>query len=233
MIIILLGPPGAGKGTQAQRLEREHGLKQLSTGDMLRAAAKSGTDVGLRAKEVMDRGELVSDDIVVQIIAEALTREECVNGYILDGFPRTVAQAGALDAMLEQRGVKLDAVVEIVVPEDVLVERISGRFACAKCGATYHDTFHRPKTDGVCDVCGAHEFVRRDDDRPDAVRQRLKVYKAQTEPLLPYYRERGILIRIDGDRPMDAVAAEIDRALGIENLEPPECDGDDGTGTAG
>lgn len=233
MIIILLGPPGAGKGTQAQRLEREHGLKQLSTGDMLRSAAKSGTDVGLRAKEVMDRGELVSDDIVVQIIAEALTRDEKVNGYILDGFPRTVAQAGALDAMLEQRGTKLNAVVEIVVPEDVLVERISGRFTCAGCGATYHDKFHLPKKDCVCDECGGTEFLRRDDDRPDAVRQRLKVYKAQTEPLLPYYRERGILIRIDGNRPMDEVAAEIDRQLGIENLKPPKGDDADAAGTAG
>ena len=228
MIIILLGPPGAGKGTQAQRLEREHGLKQLSTGDMLRAAARSGTEIGLKAKEVMDRGELVSDDIVVQIVAEALTRDECVNGYILDGFPRTLAQAGALDAMLEERGKRLDAVVEIVVPEELVVERISGRFICAKCGATYHDKYRLPKNDMICDVCGSTEFIRRDDDKPEAVRERLKAYRAQTEPLLPYYRERGVLIEIDGRGSIEEVAKAIDEALGITDLEPPSCAEDDG-----
>ncbi len=224
MIIILLGPPGAGKGTQAQRLEREHGLKQLSTGDMLRAAAKSGTEIGLKAKEVMDRGELVSDDIVVQIIAEALTRDDCVNGYILDGFPRTLAQAGALDAMLEERGKRLNAVVEIVVPEELVVERISGRFICAQCGATYHDKYRLPKNDMVCDVCGSTKFIRRDDDKPEAVRERLKAYRAQTEPLLPYYRERGVLIQIDGTGSVDEVARAIDEVLGIVDLKPPSCE---------
>lgn len=215
MIVILLGPPGAGKGTQAERLESAHGLVQLSTGDMLRNAVKKGTRVGRLAKEAMDAGQLVSDDIVVQIIADRITEPDCARGFLLDGFPRTVAQAGALDEMLEDRGLKLDAVIEITVPEDELVRRIAGRFACAGCGAGYHDDFMRPKQDGVCDKCGGTEFVRREDDRPETVGKRLEAYRAQTEPLLPYYRDKGVLKQVDGRQDMAAVAADIDRTLGL------------------
>ncbi|GAB4123834.1 MAG: adenylate kinase [Rhodothalassiaceae bacterium] len=213
MIVILLGPPGAGKGTQAQRIEARYGLKQLSTGDMLRAAVAEGTRVGLIAKAAMDAGKLVSDDVVVQIIAERIGEPDCAKGFLLDGFPRTVAQAEALDEMLADRGSKLDAVIEIAVPEEVLVERISGRFACARCGAGYHDRFRMPKVAGKCDFCGSTEFVRRKDDNPETVKTRLAAYRAQTEPLLPYYRAKGILSRIDGEQSIEKVAADIDAIL--------------------
>jgi len=215
MIAILLGPPGAGKGTQAERLDSLHGLVQLSTGDMLRSAVRKGTRVGRLAKEAMDAGQLVSDDIVVQIIAERISEPDCAKGFVLDGFPRTVAQAEALDEMLEDRGLKLDAVVEITVPEEELVRRIAGRFACAGCDAGYHDDFRRPGKEGVCDHCGGTEFLRRDDDRPETVSKRLEAYRAQTEPLLPYYREKGVLKQVDGRQDMESVAADIERALGL------------------
>lgn len=213
MIVILLGPPGAGKGTQAQRIEARYGLKQLSTGDMLRAAVAAGSRVGLIAKAAMDAGKLVSDDVVVQIIAERIGEPDCAKGFLLDGFPRTVAQAEALDEMLADRGSKLDAVIEITVPEDVLVERISGRFACARCGAGYHDRFRTPKVAGKCDFCGSTEFVRRKDDNPETVKTRLAAYRAQTEPLLPYYRARGVLSCVDGEQSIEKVAADIDAIL--------------------
>lgn len=215
MIVILLGPPGAGKGTQAERLQQEHGLVQLSTGDMLRAAVAAGSAVGKKAKAAMDAGDLVSDDIVVEIIAERIQEPDCTKGFLLDGFPRNVAQAEALDEMLERQGKKLDAVIQIQVPEEVLVERITGRFACANCGAGYHEQFKRPQKEGVCDVCGATEFKRRDDDNEDTVRKRLEAYRAQTEPLLPYYRDKGILHRVDGEQPIDQVARDIDKALDL------------------
>ena len=210
--IILLGPPGAGKGTQAQRLQAERGMIQLSTGDMLRAAVKSGSPVGLQAKEVMDAGGLVSDAIVSALIGERLD-DAGQAGAIFDGYPRTRAQAEALDLLLAERGRSLDFVIELCVDEDALVERITGRFTCARCGAGYHDTFKQTKVDGVCDVCGSTEFVRRPDDNEETVRTRLTEYRAKTAPILPYYKERGLVRCVDGMGTPDEVAAEIDAIL--------------------
>jgi len=210
--IILLGPPGAGKGTQAQRLQADRGMIQLSTGDMLRAAVRSGSPIGLKAKAVMEAGELVSDAIVSALIGERLD-DMGQAGAIFDGYPRTRAQAEALDLLLAERGRGLDYVIELCVDEDALVERITGRFTCAKCGAGYHDVFKRPKVDGVCDVCGSTEFVRRPDDNEQTVRTRLAEYRAKTAPILPYYEERGLVRRVDGMGSVDDVAAEIDAIL--------------------
>jgi len=207
--LIFVGPPGGGKGTQAQRLQERFGYVQLSTGDMLRAAVASGSDVGQKAKAVMEAGQLVSDDIVIAIIDQRLNQPDVENGFILDGFPRNVAQAEALDDLLAAKGMHLDAVVEIRVPDGILVERITGRFTCANCGAGYHDTFKRPQTEGVCDRCGATEFKRRSDDTADVVKSRLEGYHAQTEQLLPYYAERGILRVVDGTKDFDTVTAAI------------------------
>ena len=210
--IILLGPPGAGKGTQAQRLQADRGMIQLSTGDMLRAAVRSGSPIGLKAKAVMEAGELVSDAIVSALIGERLD-DMGQAGAIFDGYPRTRAQAEALDLLLAERGRGLDYVIELCVDEDALVERITGRFTCAKCGAGYHDVFKRPKVDGVCEVCGSTEFVRRPDDNEQTVRTRLAEYRAKTAPILPYYEERGLVRRVDGMGSVDDVAAEIDAIL--------------------
>ena len=219
MIIILLGPPGAGKGTQAKRLEKQRGLVQLSTGDMLRAAVKAGTPVGLKAKEIMDAGHLVSDDIMVGIIDDRIDQADCENGFILDGFPRTIAQAEALDRMLDDKGRRLEAVIELAVDEEELVDRIVGRFSCANCGEVYHDRTKRPKVDGVCDICGAHDFVRRKDDNEETVRARFEAYRAQTAPLLPYYEGKGIVRRVEGLASIEQVAADLDEALGVAELE--------------
>lgn len=213
MNLILLGPPGAGKGTQAQRLERTRGLVQLSTGDMLRQAVAAGTPVGLQAGAIMEAGGLVPDDVVVGIIGERITQPDCANGFILDGFPRTVAQAEALDRLLEARGLKLDHVIEMSVVDDVLVERVTGRFTCGNCGAGYHDKFQPTAVAGVCDRCGGTEFVRRRDDNEVSMRKRLTAFHDQTAPLLPYYRARGVLSSVDGMAPIDAVAAAIDTVL--------------------
>lgn len=213
MNIILLGPPGAGKGTQANRLETARGMVQLSTGDMLRAAVKAGTPVGLKAKAVMEAGELVSDEIVSGIIGERLDMPDTARGAIFDGYPRTAAQADALDALLEARGRRLDHVIELAVDEDALVERITGRFTCAKCGAGYHDTFKQPAVAGVCDVCGSTEFKRRPDDNAETVRTRMAEYRAKTAPILPVYEARGIVARVDGMADIDDVAQAIEAIL--------------------
>lgn len=213
MNLIFLGPPGAGKGTQAKRLEDARGLVQLSTGDMLRAAAAAGSPVGLLAKQSMDRGELVDDEIVVSIIGERIDDADCQGGFILDGFPRTLAQAKELDAMLDHKSLKLDRVIEIRMDDGVLTERIIGRFACATCGEGYHDKYRRPKVEGVCDACGGTEFSRRDDDKEETVTARLGAYHAQTAPLLPYYRERGVLSEVDGMDEVDAVTRQINNII--------------------
>jgi adenylate kinase len=210
--IILLGPPGAGKGTQAARLQAERGMIQLSTGDMLREAVAAGTPVGLKAKAVMERGELVSDAIVSALIGERLD-QSADKGAIFDGFPRTGHQAEALEILLAQRGRHLDYVIELVVNEDELVRRIVGRFTCANCGAPYHDEFKRPAVEGVCDVCGSREFKRRPDDNEQTVRTRMAEYRAKTAPILPIYEQRGLVRRVDGMASVEAVAAAIDAIL--------------------
>lgn len=213
MRLILLGPPGAGKGTQAQRLVEKHGIPQLSTGDMLRAAVKAETEVGMRAKTVMDAGRLVSDEIVNDIVSERIDAPDCAGGFILDGYPRTLAQADALEAMLAGKGLALDTVIELKVDDDVLVDRIAGRYTCARCGAGYHDTNHRPKVDGVCDKCGSHDFKRRPDDNADTLRTRLQAYYKETSPLIGYYHAKGKLSGVDGMADMDAVTEAIEAIL--------------------
>ena len=213
MNIILLGPPGAGKGTQAARLVEERGMAQLSTGDMLRAAVKAGTPVGLQAKAVMEAGELVSDAIVSALIGERLDAADGHHGAIFDGYPRTQAQAEALDLLLDERGEKLDFVIELAVDEEALVDRITGRFTCAGCGEGYHDRYKLPAVPGTCDSCGSHEFKRRPDDNAETVRTRMAEYRAKTQPILPYYEAKGLVRRVDGMAPIGEVGAAIDAIL--------------------
>ncbi|MGJ8535843.1 MAG: adenylate kinase [Parasphingopyxis sp.] len=213
MNIILLGPPGAGKGTQASKLEDERGMVQLSTGDMLRAAVAAETPIGLKAKDVMARGDLVSDEIVTGILSDRLDADDVKQGFILDGYPRTEAQAHSLDALLAEKGMKLDHVVELVVDEDALVERITGRFTCAKCGEGYHDTFKQPKIAGVCDECGSTEFKRRPDDNAETVRTRMEEYRTKTAPIIPHYEPKGLVRRVDGMADIEAVSDSIDAIL--------------------
>lgn len=215
MDIILLGPPGAGKGTQASRLEDEHGMVQLSTGDMLRAAVKAGTEVGKKAKALMDAGELVPDEVVSGIIGDKLDELGPDQGVIFDGYPRTAAQAESLDEILAARNRTLSYVIELVVDEDALVERITGRYTCGNCGEGYHDKFKKPAVEGVCDVCGKSEFKRRPDDNEETVRTRMKEYRAKTQPILPIYEARGIVRKVDGMGSMTEVNDAIEAVLSL------------------
>ncbi|MBT5185980.1 MAG: adenylate kinase [Kordiimonadaceae bacterium] len=213
MIVILLGPPGAGKGTQAQIIQKSQGLVQLATGDMLRAAVAAGTEVGKIAKDFMEAGKLVTDEIVVGIIADRIEEDDCKQGFLLDGFPRTVAQAQALDNMLDQKNLKLDAVIEMRVDDEALVDRITGRYTCSDCNQGYHDENLKPKVDGVCDNCGSTNFKRRADDNRETVSSRLEGYHAQTTPLLPYYESRDVLKVVDGMADIEDVTAQISGVL--------------------
>lgn len=213
MNLILLGPPGAGKGTQAKRLEEAFGLIQLSTGDMLREEVKSGSELGKTAKGIMDAGELVPDDLIISMISSRMDTNNGGAGVILDGFPRTEAQARALDDMLKGKGLSLDFVVQMEVDEEKIVERLAGRFSCSQCGAGYHDRFDKPKTDGVCDKCGGTEFNRRSDDNAETVRARLAAYREQTRPILPYYEKKGALKTVDGMAAIDDVFVQIKEIL--------------------
>ena len=212
-ILILLGPPGAGKGTQAQTLMTKHGFVQLSTGDMLRAAVREGSDIGRKAEQIMKSGGLVPDDVVTALIAARLDAEAHAKGFIFDGYPRTQAQAESLDALLAERGLRIDHVIELAVDEDALVDRISGRFTCARCNEGYHDRYKLPKVDGVCDICGSVEFKRRPDDTAETVRHRLSVYRADTAPILPHYEAKGVVSHVDGMADIAAVTAQIEILL--------------------
>ena len=208
MYILLMGPPGAGKGTQAERLIAEYGIPQISTGDMFRAAVKSGTALGKEAKSYMDKGALVPDSVTVGIVKERLAEDDCKKGWILDGFPRTTAQAAALDAILHDMGISLTAVLNIQAEKEGLIRRVCGRFVCRKCGASFHKEFRPPKQEGICDTCGG-ELYQRDDDKEETMKQRLFVYENSTAPLIDYYKASGVLYDIDGDKSMDEVHDEI------------------------
>lgn len=213
MIVILLGPPGAGKGTQATRIMASQGLVQLSTGDMLRAAVAAETEVGKKAKEFMAAGKLVTDEIVIGIIADRIEEDDCKSGFLLDGFPRTVAQAESLDTLLKDKNLKVDAVIEMKVNDESLVDRITGRYTCANCNQGYHDTNLKPQQADVCDSCGSTNFTRRSDDNRETVVSRLATYHTQTAPLLPFYEDKGVLNTIDGMADIDDVSLQIQDVL--------------------
>ena len=214
MNLILLGPPGAGKGTQAKRLQKEYGIIQLSTGDMLRAEASSGSDLGHKAKDIIESGGLVPDGLIIDMISSRIEQEDCKNGFILDGFPRTVPQAEALDSMLREKGLVIDHVIEMSVDDEAMIKRITGRFTCAKCGAGFHDEFQKPEKNGICDYCGGAEFTRRVDDNAETVSIRLAAYHEQTTPIISYYREKGMMESVDGMAAIDKVTAQLNTILG-------------------
>lgn len=214
MNLILLGPPGAGKGTQAKLLQDRYGIVQLSTGDMLRAEVAAGSPLGREAKAIMESGGLVPDDLIVKMIERRIAEPDCAKGFILDGFPRTIPQAQSLDKVLAANGIRIDRVVEMLVDDEAMIARITGRYTCAKCGTGYHDTTKKPKVAGVCDKCGGTEFTRRADDNAETVRSRLKAYHAQTAPISRYYGDRGMLRTVDGMAAIDTVTRAI--AVAIE-----------------
>ncbi len=214
MNLIMLGPPGAGKGTQAKMLVEKLGIPQISTGDMLRAAVAEGTELGKKAKEYMDKGQLVPDEVVIGIVKERLSKPDCEKGFILDGFPRTVPQAEALDKILEEMGKRIDYVINIVVPDEEILKRLTGRRTCKKCGAMYHVIYNPPKQEGVCDKCGG-ELYQRDDDKEETIKNRLKVYAEQTAPLVDYYRKKGVLVDIDGTKSINEIFEDILKALKV------------------
>lgn len=213
MKIIMLGAPGAGKGTQAKRIAEKYGIPHISTGDIFRANIKEGTELGMKAKEFMDQGLLVPDEVTIGMLLDRIKKEDCVNGYVLDGFPRTIPQAESLTKALEEMGQKIDYAVDVDVPDENIVSRMSGRRACIACGATYHVQFAPPKAEGICDKCGA-ELVLRDDDKPETVQKRLTVYHEQTQPLIDYYRRAGVLVSVDGTQSMDQVFESIVKIFG-------------------
>ena len=214
MNLILMGPPGAGKGTQSQRIEKSHGIVQLSTGDMLRAEVASGSDLGKEAKDVMESGGLVSDELIIAMISSRIDQDDCKKGFILDGIPRTTPQAEALDAMLTEKGLMIEHVIEMKVDDEAMVKRITGRFTCTECGAGYHDEFQKPEKEGVCDQCGGSEFTRRADDNAETVRARLQAYHEQTAPILSYYKEKGTVKSVEGMASIDEVTEQLNAVLG-------------------
>ena len=213
MKIIMLGAPGAGKGTQAKKIAEKYDIPHISTGDIFRANIKNGTELGAKAKEYMDKGLLVPDELVVDLVVDRVNQDDCVNGYVLDGFPRTIPQAEALDKALKELGQKIDYAINVEVPDENIVHRMGGRRACIGCGATYHVEFNAPKVEDVCDTCGG-ELVLRDDDKPETVQKRLSVYHAQTQPLIDYYKKANVLVEVDGTQDINVVFQDIVKILG-------------------
>lgn len=213
MKLIMLGAPGAGKGTQAKKISAKYGIPHISTGDIFRANIKGGTELGMKAKAFMDQGQLVPDEITIGMLLDRIKEDDCQKGYVLDGFPRTIPQAESLTKALTELGDKIDWAVNVDVPDENIISRMSGRRACLGCGQTYHIVYNAPSQEGICDVCG-QELVLRDDDKPETVQKRLKVYHKQTQPLIDYYREAGVLAEVDGTKDLEEVFQDIVKILG-------------------